>query len=171
MDDWNRKQPYDPWTQAMGPMAPMFAPWMQMMRLWTDGMSAMAPAWGVMARQWMSPAAWADGNPFNAPPVTIAVTSKVPVEVTAELRPGAPMHGLVARPLKHTSDAGAPPLVGLEIQCEADRVRLGITVPNDQPGGSYRGEVVDSTGLSQGYVRVDVPPQAAKRSTGKSKKA
>jgi hypothetical protein len=171
MEPPNRDRTFDAWSQAMGPMSPMFAPWMQMMKMWTDGMTMWAPAWGAMAQQWTSPAAWADGNPFNAPPVTVALTSKTPVDVTVELKPGAQLRRLTVSPLRHASDGDAPPLAGIEIDCKPDRARLSVSIPKDQPAGSYSGKVVDSVGLEQGYVRVDVPEKTTARKAAKKKAA
>jgi len=148
---------------------PMMMPFMQMMRMWTDGMSAFVPGAG-QAADWMNQfvpgaSAWM-GTPTTTRAISVLVSSQAPTEVTVDLEPGAEYAKLSADPLT-TQDDDAPPLAAIRFECEKGHVRVRVTVPSDQPGGSYFGHIVDATGARRGELRVEIErrPRPAKRAT------
>lgn len=157
-------------------MPPLMQPFMQMMRMWTDGMSAFVPG-GGMASDWMNQwmpgmTAWT-GTPTTTRAISVYISSKHPAEVTVDLEPGAEYAKLTADPLT-SGDSGAPPLAAVRFECETGHVRVRVTVPTDQPGGSYAGHIHDATGARRGEVRVEIegprpPAGRAKKKAGRSR--
>lgn len=150
MDDRHASGPWgDPWAQAWGPMAPMVAPWAQMMRMWTDAMAGFAPAWGAMAGPWL-------GAMGASSPVSILVSSEAPTQVRAEVRPGAERLTLRVDALRAQDESGAPALETVSIEPHGDGLRVSVMIPKDQPAGRYHGSILDPSGAVQGHVSVEV---------------
>lgn len=118
----------NPWN----PFTMMAEQWMMAMRAWTQAWSAFMP--GMNPQQPWNPMSCAPG-PSR---ISVNVASARPVEVTANIQPGADMFGLVSEPLRseganaHTID---PPV----ITRDAASIRIGLTIAADQPAGRYRG--------------------------------
>jgi hypothetical protein len=153
----NDKPPFGGGPGPFGPFTPMMAPWVQMMRLWTDTMWAFTGQTG--GADWMNQfmpgmAAWTGGA--NRCVVSVQVSSQQPAEVTVDLQPGADNLNLTAAPLIHSEDQDVPPLLGTAISCESGHVRVRVTVPNDQPPGSYAGALQDAAGFKRGELRVEI---------------
>jgi len=153
----------DNYSNGYGPMGAMMEPWMQAMRMWTQTMSAFVPGGAAMGSEWM--------NAFTSPlygaqhgGVAVRITSATPAEVAVDVDPRAYCVPLKAAPLVHTTTPGtAPALVGVDLQYVDNRCRVSITVPHDQPAGTYSGAVLDNAGLQRGTLRVilDASPHKA----------
>lgn len=145
----------------MGPMSPMVMPWIEMMRMWASTMQSFVPGAGTMGTDWMN-----QFMPGTFPqsayrgPVAVHLSSKAPAEVTVDLAPGADQSALRIDSLSHTTNHQAPPLVGIGIERMNGTLRVRVAVPNDQPAGSYRGAITDTTGARRGELRVDVDGSA-----------
>ncbi len=142
---------------AWGAMNPWMGPWLQMMRMWTDTMTAVAgPAaqgWAAQLNPWAS--AWGAGS--GAAKVSVEVQSKKAVEVTVDLHPGAEMQRLRVGPLKAPGGgADAPAIEGVELETRPGHVTARVRVDDEQPSGSYVGTVEDDQGQSRGEVHVRV---------------
>ena len=143
---------------AAGPwntINPFMAPWMQMMRMWTDNMAAFIPG-ANGASDWMSQfipgaAAWGAARPT----VSVHVASPRPVEVSANVDAGADYAVLSVEPLVHTGGRGDV-LTGITAECTPGRIRLVVNVSAGQATGHYTGSLVDSNGNKRGTVQVDV---------------
>ncbi len=135
-----------------------------MMRMWADGMSMFVPGWNAMASQWMPGAAGAWGA---APSVSVLVSSKNPAEVRADIRPGAQSRKLSVAALEPHGSTEGPSFAGVTIEAHGEGLRVSVTVPKDQPAGSYYGTVVDEAGGTQGHVFVELQGGTG---TGKRKK-
>jgi hypothetical protein len=171
--DANRKNE-GPWggQYPWGPMTPMVAPWMQMMRMWTDSMAAFLPGGPAMATQWMNQftpggAMWPGMAMGPRPHVVVRIDSQQPAEVAVDIDPGAECMGLTANALVAAGADTAPPLAGVSIDWNAGEARVSITVPNDQPAGTYSGTIVDSTGVRRGGVRVKLEAKTKATSPAK----
>jgi hypothetical protein len=157
-----------PW----GAMNPMMAPWMQMMRMWTESMSSFMPGANGMATDFMSQfmpgmAAWTGGSAARAS-IAVQVSSPYPVEVKADFDAGAEYSMLTAEPLTLAGVDDAK--LAVTLKCSPGLVRIGVTVPSGQMGGRYIGAVNDAGGVKRGEITVDVessatkaPPAARKR--------
>lgn len=145
------------YANTAGPIPAMMMPLMQMMRMWTDGMSQIVPG-GSMATEWMNQfmpgaASWA-GTPSTTRAISVHISSRSPAEVTVDLDPGAEYAKLSVDPLVVTGDNEAPHLAAIRFECETGHIRVRVTVPNDQPPGSYFGHIHDATGARRGELRV-----------------
>ena len=157
-------------SNQWGQLPPMMMPFMQMMRMWTDGMSQLVPG-GGMAADWMNQfmpagAAWS-GTPTATRALSVRVASKHAAEVTVDLEPGAEFAKLTADPLTPKS-GDAPALAAVRFECETGHVRVRVTVPDDQPGGTYSGHIHDATGARRGELRVEI--EGARSATTRSRK-
>jgi hypothetical protein len=143
------QQRFGPFGNASGPMGPIFAPWMQAMRMWTDAMATFAAGGGptvdLMNR-------FLAGFAVARPKISVEVSSQYPTEVIVALDPGAELTKLTAEPLVNGDDKNAPPLAGTVMECATDVVRVRLTVPNDQPAGQYRGAIKDPLGIKRGEL-------------------
>lgn len=149
-----------PW----GAINPLMAPWLQMMRMWTDNMAAFIPG-ANGATDWMSQfmpgaAAWGAARPT----VSMHVTSPGPVEISASVDAGAEYAMLSVEPLVH-SGGRKDSLSGISAECTPGRIRLIVNVPAGQATGHYTGSIVDSSGTKRGVVQLDVH---AKREAAKT---
>jgi len=148
-----------PW----GAMNPMMAPWMQMMRMWTEGMSSFMPGANGLATEWMSqfmPGATMWAGPSARASIAVQVTSPYPIEVKADFDAGAEYSMLTAEPLRMRSDEDAT--LAVTLKCAPGLVRIGVTVPSGQAGGRYSGAVNDASGVKRGEITVDVESTATK---------
>lgn len=156
-----------PW----GAMNPMTA-WMQMMRMWTDSMSSLIPGANGFATDWMTQfmpgAAMWGGSPARAS-IAVQVSSSYPVEVRADLDGGAEYSILSAEPLKMRSDEDAT--LAVTLRSTPGLVRIGVTVPNGQPGGRYTGAVHDASGAKRGEITVDIESTATRARPAAKKQA
>ncbi|MEO8333499.1 MAG: hypothetical protein ABI664_00905 [bacterium] len=151
-----------PW----GATNPMMAPWMQMMRLWTESMSSLMPGPNPMATatdfmtQFMPGGAMWGGASAARASVSVQVSSPYPVEVKADIDAGAEYSMLTAEPLTLTGDADVT--LAVTLKCSPGLVRIGVTVPSGQAAGRYTGAVTDANGLRKGEISVDVEAPAAR---------
>lgn len=149
---------------AWGAMNPMMAPWMQMMRMWTESMSSFMPGANGMGAdlmgQFMPGSAMWMGAAAARASISVQVTSPYPVEVKADFDTGAEYSMLTAEPLKVTGHGDATLVVAL--RCAPGLVRVGVTVPSGQAAGRYIGAVTDANGLRKGEITVDVESPAAR---------
>jgi hypothetical protein len=154
-------------------MNPMIAPWMQMMRLWTDSMSSLMPGANGLAADWMSQfmpgAAMWTGASVPRASIAVQVSSPYPVEVRADFDTGADYSILSAEPLRMTSDEDAT--LAVTLKCSPGLVRISITVPSGQAGGRYTGAVTDASGVKRGEITVDVESMATKARSPVRKRA
>ena len=113
----------------------------------------------------VAPAAPAAPQPADAaaaaaatgPRVVVRVRSLLPVEVIADLRPGADAHELLVHDLRSVQDL--PRIADVRIAAEDDGLRLHLAVPASQPPGTYSGVVVDAdTSMPWGTVTATVLP-------------
>ena len=158
-EDMSDERPYGagsagPW----GPMGPLVGTWMQMMRMWTDSMSPFIPGGSAMATDWMNQFAPAMAGVWGAGRVrqSVVVSASCPTEVALDIDPGAEAMPLRVEPLAPMEAAGGPPLAGVGIECSAGRIQVRVTVPDDQPAGTYRGAVTDAGGNRRGELRVEL---------------
>ncbi|MEP6733536.1 MAG: hypothetical protein ABJE10_23020 [bacterium] len=155
---------------AWGPMNPMMAPWMQLMRMWSENMSALIPGGGGIATDWMTQ--MMSANPFMAPApasrttVSVHVASPAPVAVKADIDPGAMWSKLTAEPLTRHDNKSAPLTVALV--CKPGDVRVELSVAAGQPTGHYVGAVHDASGVKRGEIIVDVETTRATTSRAKT---
>ena len=145
-----------PWSA----INPLMAPWMQMMRMWTDSMAALMPGGtGAAATDWMNQfipgaAAWSAARPA----VAVHVTSENPVEVSASVDAGAEYATLSVAALQHSSGNGTS-ITGITAECTPSRIRLVVDVPKGQATGHYSGHIIDSSGANRGLVQLEVHPR------------
>ncbi|MEO5818046.1 MAG: hypothetical protein ABIT20_22445 [Gemmatimonadaceae bacterium] len=149
-----------PW----GAMNPMMAPWMQMMRMWTESMSSFMPGANGMATDLMSQfmpgaAMWGGASAARAS-IAVQVSSPYPVEVKADFDTGAEYSLLTADPLQLSGGERAS--LAVTLKCAPGLVRIGVTVPSGQAGGRYTGAVNDASGVKRGEITIDVESPTAK---------
>lgn len=149
-------------------LAPLAAPLMQVLRQLTTGTAASSAG---IAADWINQFVSGQASQTSQPAIAIQVSAQAQTEVTVQLLPGADAHNLSAEPLVHTDRQDAPPLVSLGLESKAGRVRVRLTVPNDQPAGTYAGALYDETGTKRGELRVEIlpPPWRAARPSAKKK--
>lgn len=148
--DMNDRQYDSNWSAAWGPMWPMVAPWMQVMKVWTDAVATNVPGAGPQdgwnpGTPGPAPPNTASAAPFaaatRAPKVSVKVSSQSPIEVTPVVwRFDAGMQ-LVADPLQNSDSSLALPLNGVAITCGPGTVQVSVTVVTDQPAGRYSGAI------------------------------
>jgi hypothetical protein len=157
-----------PWDQ----MSAMMAPWMPMMRMWQDSMSAFTQ--GTPMADWMNALnpqammAMARGGRVR---IGVQIASDTPASVVVELDPGAERMNLSADALKHATDRDAPSIAATSIECSEGIARVRVTVPTDQPAGSYRGRIVDDAGAVRGNLTVDLEPAESSSTNTRSTRA
>ena len=156
-----------PW----GAITPLLAPWMQMMRMWTDSMTAFFPGGSGVATDWMNQfipgaAAWSGARPA----VSVYVTSPSPVEVSATLDAGAEYAMLSVEPLAHSSGKG-PSITDITAECTPSRIRLIVDVPSGQPIGCYSGSLIDNSGAKRGTVQLEVYARRGKAAPATARKS
>lgn len=152
---------------------PMLAPWMQMMRVWSDAVSQFVPG-GAMGAEWMN-----QFVPGMCPPapgagrakVSVHIASAQPVEVTVDLHPGAEFMDLKLEPLVHADREATPSLNATDIVTSQGHIRVRITVPSDQPHGRYCGAIHDSAGVHRGELIVEIEAARAKPPRARKPKA
>ena len=152
---------------------PMLAPWMQMMRVWSDAVSQFVPG-GAMGAEWMN-----QFVPGMCPPapgagrakVSVHIASAQPAEVTVDLQPGAEFMDLTLEPLVHADREAAPSLNAADIVTRQGHIRVRITVPSDQPHGRYSGAIHDSAGVPRGELIVEIEAARAKTRRARKPKA
>lgn len=95
----------------------------------------------------------------EAPTVTIEVASRMPVELTVDLRNGCQGRELVAFDLR-TKSGEEPRLRGIELGwVDERRVRVALRVPDEQPSGTYTGVIVDgASNLPLGTITATLKP-------------
>ena len=149
-------------------LAPLAAPLMQVLRQLTGGAAASGAS---IATDWINQLVSGQASNAAQPAIAVQVSAQAQTEVTVKLQPGADSHGLRAEPLVHTDRKDAPPLVSIGLESKAGQVRVRLTVPNDQPAGSYVGALRDTSGTERGELRVEIsaPPWNAARPSVKKK--
>jgi hypothetical protein len=148
--DMNNDRPNDGWPGQFGPMAMVMTPWLQMMRMWSDSMSAFMPGASGMTADWMNAF-----MPGMRTPLSIRVASKNPVTVTVDLVPGAEYRKLRVQALKHAKLPDSR-ITAPSIQSSRGRLRVNLTVPDDQPAGRYRATIRDNAGARCGTLTVEI---------------
>jgi hypothetical protein len=157
-----------PW----GVMNPMMAPWMQMMRMWTENMSSLMPGANGIAADFMSqfmPGAAMWGGAAARSSISVQVSSPYPVEVKADFDAGSEYSMLTADPLKISG--GEDATLTATLKCSPGLVRISLTVPSGQAGGRYTGAVHDAAGVKRGEITVEVTSSAAKARPAAKKRA
>jgi hypothetical protein len=157
----DEQQRFNAWN-APGPMGPLMAPWMswmQLMRLWADAMAAFGAGGGPAADFWMRLMSGSSGG--LRPKTAVEVSSESPTELMVAVDLGAECSKLTAEPLGHATDKDVPPLAGVSIETSPEVIRVRLSVPNDQPGGQYRGALKDERGMKRGELVATVKPPAA----------
>jgi hypothetical protein len=128
-------------------------------RLWLDWMGATANA-DPRGAGAAPPAAERPAAAVDAPAarLSIRLTSARPADVSADLRSDTAAASFHAHDLRAASGA-APRIRGVRVVREDDgAIRICISVPDDQPPGTYSGPVVDAeTGVAVGTVRLRIP--------------
>ena len=152
---------------GMGAMNPM-EPWLAMMRLWGNTMSAFVPGGAALGGDWMNqfmPGMCPPGfPPASRMKVSVQLSSKSPAEVTVDLPPCPEHLKLTAEPLVHAGGASAPPLIHTRIDHQLGHVRVSLTIPTDQPAGRYHGAINDSLGVRRGELVVEIEAAPVTRS-------
>lgn len=124
------------------------------MSLWLSQLSAVA---GTGSNGSAAPGGAGNGAGC---PIRLCVDSRLPLEVSYELKPVAPEQSLVCHPL-HPAQGDAAPLRQIALDSRAGVARLSVEVPDDQPAGVYSGVIVDaSSGEVRGTVSVEVAERA-----------
>jgi hypothetical protein len=137
-----------PWGNAS--TNPLLAPWLQMMRLWTDSMMAFMPTGGA------NPFAMWTGAMQPRPAIAVRTSSQHPVEVTVSLDAGAEWFLLRADPLVSSESPNSSSIAAPSIACEPGRVSVSVAVPSAQPAGRYTATIRDSAGVRRGELCVSV---------------
>jgi len=146
-----------PWGGGNMSSNPMFAPWIQMMRMWTDSMMAFMPTGAP------NPFAMWTGAAQPRPAIAVRTASVNPAEVTVTLDAGAEWLLLRVDALENPDEPGASSIAAPTITCEPGRVSVHVSVPASQTAGHYHGTIRDSGGVRRGELCVDVE---APRSAG-----
>jgi hypothetical protein len=154
------KTSYSSWSNPWGPMSPLMEQWSVAMRAWTDAWTALIP--GARPGMWPPPM-WNMGGMASAsstgptPGVSVEVSSKRPVEVTANLKPGTDLMG------KLTADSFVPPLqkAAVAIKYQGGHPRVSVTVADEQPAGRYNGVIRGTDGSIAGDVTVVIAERTA----------
>ncbi|MGP1676451.1 MAG: hypothetical protein ACTS6J_04760 [Burkholderiales bacterium] len=160
------------YTAAWNALAPLAAPLIQILRQLVGGAAASGAG---IATDWLNQLMSGQQRSGSNPVVAVQVSSRVQTEVTVNLQPGADSQNLKADPLVHTERRDAPPLVSIALESRAGQVRVRLTVPNDQPAGTYIGALHDVTGAKRGELRVEIaavpwrttPATAKKKANGR----
>lgn len=137
-----------PWGNASN--NPLLAPWLQMMRLWTDSMMAFMPTGGA------NPFAMWTGAVQPRPAIAVRTSSQLPVEVTVNLDAGAEWFLLRADPLVNAENPNSSNIAAPSITCEPGRVSVSVAVPSIQALGRYTATIRDSSGIRRGELCVSV---------------
>jgi hypothetical protein len=148
---------------------PMMAPWIQLMRMWTDNMAAFMPP--GMSMDWMNqfmPGGSAWGVPSGRASVSVGLASERPVEVKADIDAGAEYLKLTAEPLTVGDSNGVP--LHAHLECTPGHVSVRLTIPPTQPAGRYVGAVHDAAGVKRGQIIVDVESLRGAASPAKASK-
>lgn len=146
----------DPNNNA-NPWGPLMAPWLQAMRLWSNAAAQFVPP-GV-GTDWMRqlaqvvPGAYPSTGFAARGIVSVQVASRRPVEVAVHLEPGAESMRISVDPLVASDGAGAAPITGVTLDHHPGRLKVSLSVADDQPAGTYVGLVRDDAGARRGEVR------------------
>jgi hypothetical protein len=98
--------------------------------------------------------------------VSVTVASRSRAQVSVCVDPGADVVALTADPLNAADDPKKPPLKAVEIKTECGHVRVGVTVPYDQPPGRYVGAIRDASGCRRGELAVEIFEEAKGHAAG-----
>jgi hypothetical protein len=152
----NERSGYGSWSSQWGPMTPFIEQWSMAMRAWTDAWSAFVP--GMRAGAWPPPPFNA-GGPVYPPPaqpsaVSVEVASNRPTEVTVNLKPGCELGDL-------TADSFVPALTHpVSITRTGGRLKVSVSVANEQAAGRYNGVIRASDGSIAGELTVAIAAAA-----------
>jgi hypothetical protein len=154
-----------PWS----PFNPMIAPWMQLMRMWTESMAALMPP--GMPMDWTNqfmPGGFGWGAPCARAAVSVHVSSARPVEVKADIDAGAEYSKLTVQPLTLSESKSTP--LHVDLECTPGHVRVRLTISATQPSGQYFGTVHDAAGVKRGQITVDIESSRGAASPAKASK-
>ena len=140
----------------------LMAPWVEMMRMWADGMAAFVPGGQSAVNAWMNTfapfgTAWA-GMAMDTK-VEVRVSSKQLVAINVDLTPGAEALALKAEPVMEKAKASASSPVTVTLESSRGLVRVTVSVPDDQPKGSQSFTILDAYNQHRGTLQVDVLPE------------
>lgn len=157
-DDRNYRR--NGWTNG-GDYPPLLEPWMQIMRIWTDSMSAFMPG----AAGFPNPFAPRSAPSGAKATVSVQVASRQPAEVVVDIDPGYERATLTAEPLLHIERALGARIIDFTVECRDGHVRVHLSAADNQPGGLYEADLRDADGVRRGTVRVDI--QAVSKQAGR----
>jgi hypothetical protein len=151
----NERSSYGGWSSQWGPMTPFMEQWSMAMRAWGEAWSAFVP--GMRAGAWPPPF-HAGGPGFSAPAqpfaVSVEVASTRPTEVTVNLKPGCELMDL-------TADSFVPALTHpVSITRTGSRIKVSVTIANEQASGRYNGVLRASDGSIAGDLTVAIAAEA-----------
>lgn len=161
-EDKNYRRPA--W-QGGGDYPPLLEPWMQMMRIWTDSMSAFMPGAAGFPNPF-APRGAAGGPSTARGTVSVQVTSLQPAEVVVDIEPGCERHPLSADPLLHVDRAMGARISEFAVECRDGHVRVRLAAPDNQPAGTYEADLRDTDGTRRGVVRVEIEALPATTTRG-----
>jgi len=145
---WGFGPPGDPWGIGM-----WMRPWLQMMRMWSDGLSMLGAGAATGPGSTMIPSA---RGPADPPIVSVEVASRRQVRVSVDV-PGAAVDG---QPLSiDTLTAPGPradTLSGVEILASRGRCLVRLRVSESQAPGVYVGPVRDRLNRQVGELSVQI---------------
>ena len=162
------QQAWNNYSAAWKALTPLAAPLIQILRQLAGGAAASGAG---IASDWLNQLMPGQQRNGSNTVVAVQVSSRAQTEVTVDLQPGADSQNLKADPLVHTERRDAPPLVSIALESRAGQIRVRVTVPNDQPAGTYVGALHDVTGVKRGELRVAIAaaPWRAAQATAKKK--
>lgn len=143
--------PWDPWNVGM-----WMEPWMQMFRMWTDGLSAMTPA---------AMAPWVPGVPHGPRDTTaeigvsVQVQSRRPARVTLKMDGSADARYVSVGPLAKQGQPSET-LTGVRLISRPDHCLVQVSVPDVQAPGVYVGTVEDRQRRAVGELSVSITGDA-----------
>jgi hypothetical protein len=155
-----------PFTSQMTPpfMTPLMAPWVQMMRMWGEAMSAFVPGGAQAMNQMMG--AWGGVMGVGGTHCAVSVASRMPTRVIVHVEPGTRLETLRAEELRPGAGTAGLAFAGASLSTQDGRLTADIRVPADQPPGTYVAQIVDEGRYGRGTITVELhataePPPSA----------
>jgi hypothetical protein len=148
---------YNNWSNPWGQAGPMMEQWTAAIRMWTDAWSAFMPGgrppgWGPQGPAYApftgAPGFTGYGAGPGVPPMSVAVTSRRPVEVIVNLKPGTSTRNLSA-------DSFVPSLPdSVALEQKDGRLLVSVTIAEKQASGRYTGVIRSADTSIAGDVTV-----------------
>jgi hypothetical protein len=150
------------YTNPFGVTSELMAPWVQLMRMWANGVASLVPGGSSAVNTWMNaftPAGMAWAGMTMDTKVAVRVKSIQEVAVTVDLTPGAGALKLRAERVGQKGKSASAPKVDADLVSTAPGlVTVTVTVPDGQPKGLVSFTIRDSSNQPRGTMQVNVLP-------------